>query len=67
MEVCYQSRGAMRHYGASILMVKQLTEDGNERLRATPDADYEFREGDVMLVMGPNEALRRLRTGTPLT
>jgi hypothetical protein len=49
----------------SVLMVKQLAEDGHERLRATPDADYEFCEGDVMLVMGPNEALRRLRTGTP--
>jgi CIC family chloride channel protein len=54
-------------YGASVLMVKQLSDDGHERLQATPDANYEFRDGDVMLVMGPNEALRRLRTGTPST
>jgi len=52
-------------YGVSILMVKQLSADGTESLQATPNADYAFREGDVMLAMGPNEALRRLRTGTP--
>jgi CIC family chloride channel protein len=52
-------------YGASILMVKQLSADGKESLHSIPNADYSFRESDVMLVMGPNEALRRLRTGTP--
>jgi K+/H+ antiporter YhaU regulatory subunit KhtT len=25
-----------------------------------PDADYRFREGDVMLVMGPEKRLKRL-------
>jgi CIC family chloride channel protein len=52
-------------FGVSVLMIKQLSPDGLERLHATPQADYAFREGDVMLVMGPNEALWHLRTGTP--
>jgi K+/H+ antiporter YhaU regulatory subunit KhtT len=52
-----------QQFGVSILMIKQLSADGVERLEATPDADYAFCEGDVILAMGPNEALRRLRRG----
>jgi Trk K+ transport system NAD-binding subunit len=52
-------------YGVSVLMVKQQSLEGRENLHSTPDADYAFEEDDVMLVMGPNEALRRLRTGRP--
>jgi CIC family chloride channel protein len=52
-------------FGVSVLMIKQLSADGAERLETTPDASYIFKEGDVMLVMGPNEKLRHLRTGTP--
>ena len=47
-------------------MIKQLSGDGAERLETAPDAGYIFKEDDVMLVMGPNEKLKRLRTGTPL-
>jgi CIC family chloride channel protein len=52
-------------FGVTILMIKQLSPDGQERLDAAPQADYAFSESDVMLVMGPNEALWHLRTGTP--
>jgi len=48
----------------SILMIKQLSADGVERLEATPTADYTFSEGDVILAMGPNDALKRLRLGS---
>ena len=44
-------------------MVKQSTADGQEELQTTPSADYTFRQDDVMLVMGPNEELRRLKKG----
>jgi CIC family chloride channel protein len=54
-------------FGVTILMIKQLSPDGQERLDAAPQADYAFSESDVMLVMGPNEALWHLRTGTPRT
>jgi CIC family chloride channel protein len=54
-------------FGVSILMVKQLSQDGVERLNAAPASDYAFREGDVLLAMGPDDALRRLRIGVPQT
>jgi len=53
-------------FGVSVLMIKQLSVDGAERLETAPDAGYVFKEDDVLLVMGPNEGLRHLRTGTPL-
>jgi CIC family chloride channel protein len=52
-------------FGVSILMVKQVGTDGGERLETTPDASYVFKEDDVMLVMGPNEKIRHLRSGIP--
>lgn len=52
-------------FGVSILMVKQLSQDGVEQLNAAPTSDYAFREGDVLLAMGPDDALRRLRIGVP--
>ena len=53
-----------QQFGVSILMIKQLSADGVERLEATPTADYTFSEGDVILAMGPNDALKRLRLGS---
>jgi K+/H+ antiporter YhaU regulatory subunit KhtT len=53
-----------QEFGVSILMIKQFSPDGIERLEATPDASYTFSEGDVILAMGPNDALRRLRRGS---
>ncbi len=52
-----------KNFGVSVLMVKQSTADGQEELQTTPSADYTFRQDDVMLVMGPNEELRRLKKG----
>ncbi len=52
-------------FGVSVLMIKRPSTGGGERLEATPDAEYVFKEDDVMLVMGPNDKLRRLRTGAP--
>ena len=54
-----------RSFGVSVLMIKQSTGDGEDRLETTPEAGYVFNRDDVMLVMGPNEKLRHLRTGTP--
>ncbi len=50
-----------KNFGVSVLMVKQSTAGGQEKLQTTPSADYTFRQDDVMLVMGPNEELRRLK------
>ncbi len=52
-----------KNFGVSVLMIKQSTAGGQEKLQTTPTADYTFRRGDVMLVMGPNEELRRLKRG----
>ena len=52
-----------KNFGVSVLMVKQSTAGGQEKLETTPSADYTFRQDDVMLVMGPNEELRRLKRG----
>ena len=44
-------------------MVKHTGATGETRLTSSPAADYAFLGGDVMLVMGPEEALRDLRIG----
>lgn len=54
-----------KNFGVSVLMIKQVAADGSEQLKPTPDADYAFGHGDIVLVMGTNDGLRRLRTGTP--
>ncbi len=51
-------------YQASVLMVKQLI-GGEERLDTVPGPDYTFRDGDIMLVLGPNAELPYLRRGVP--
>jgi CIC family chloride channel protein len=50
-------------YRVTILLVKHPDGRGEEVVNAVPSADYAFRPGDVMLVMGPNEQLRRLERG----
>jgi len=54
-----------QRFGVSILMIKQLSADGAERLETAPQADYFFKREDVMLVMGPDDKLRHLRAGIP--
>ncbi len=46
-------------------MVKRRMAGGREKLEATPEPDYVFREGDVMLVLGPGRNIRALERGTP--
>jgi K+/H+ antiporter YhaU regulatory subunit KhtT len=50
-------------YDVIILMIKKRGAGGEELVNAVPSAEYVFQEGDVMLVMGPNAALRRLERG----
>jgi CIC family chloride channel protein len=54
-------------FGVSVLMIKQTTAPGEERINTAPTPDYVFRPGDVMLVLGPDEELRHLRRGVPRT
>jgi uncharacterized protein with PhoU and TrkA domain len=61
-----QGLNVRQRFGVSVLMIKQLSADGAERLETAPEAGYVFKVDDVMLVMGPSERLRHLRTGTPL-
>jgi len=51
-----------RRYGVSVLMVKRTDAAGGEQLETSPNAEYTVREGDVLLVLGPQanvEALGR--------
>ena len=57
--------GVRQAFGVSILMIKQSRSDGAEQLDAAPGADYVFQPADGMLVMGPPEELRHLKTGAP--
>jgi len=54
-----------RNFGVSILMIKQTSAPGEERIKAAPTPDYVFQTGDVMLVLGPDEELRHLQRGVP--
>lgn len=49
-------------YDVSILLIKKKRE-GRDDAIGTPSADYVFEPGDVMLVMGPPDKLRRLERG----
>lgn len=50
-------------YNVTVLLVKQRDGAGNELIHAVPSADYVFRPGDVLLLLGPSEMLRRLERG----
>jgi CIC family chloride channel protein len=54
-----------RRFHASVLMIKQTTGAGEERLDTSPEPDYTFADGDVMLVLSPNEELPYLKRGVP--
>ena len=51
-----------QRFGVSVLMVKQTGEAGEDRL-TSPAADYVFRNGDEILILGPNELVRRIERG----
>jgi CIC family chloride channel protein len=50
-------------YDVTVLMVKQRGRLGEELISTVPTADYTFRLGDTLLVMGPNDRLRQLERG----
>ncbi|MCP4897443.1 MAG: CBS domain-containing protein, partial [bacterium] len=49
-------------YRVTILLIKRTIEGGERIIDELPDADYVFEEGDVLLVMGTEERLRRFET-----
>ncbi|MFH1748583.1 MAG: chloride channel protein [Planctomycetota bacterium] len=50
-------------YHSTILLIKQRASIGEDIVNASPSANYIFQPGDVLLVMGPDENLRRLERG----
>lgn len=60
------SEAALRsRYGVSVLAVKRLTREGVER-RFVPEASDRFAHGDVLVILGNDESVARLREGVPL-
>ncbi|MEP6471995.1 MAG: chloride channel protein [Acidobacteriota bacterium] len=55
--------GLRTRYGVSVLAVKRLTKEGLER-RFVPGADDRLQHGDVLIVLGTDDAVTRLRSGT---
>jgi len=49
-----------KRYDVTILMIKRKGAGGETVVDRLPNASYVFQEGDVMLVMGGEECLRRL-------
>ena len=56
--------GIRSRFGVSVLAVKRLTREGFER-RFVPGAADRFERGDVLIVLGTEEAIERLRAGGP--
>ena len=54
--------GIRTRYGVSVLAVKRRTRDGLER-RFVPGPEDRFNAGDVLIVLGTEEAIERLRSG----
>jgi CBS domain-containing protein len=52
-------------YGVSVLAVKRLTREGLEQ-RFVPEPSDRFAHGDVLVVLGSDEAVARLLEGAPL-
>ncbi|MEO8430726.1 MAG: chloride channel protein [Acidobacteriota bacterium] len=53
-----------QRFAVSVLAVKRLTREGIER-RFVPAADDRLEPGDVLIVLGTDDAIARLQTGTP--
>jgi CIC family chloride channel protein len=51
-------------YGISVLAVKRLTREGVER-RFVPGPGDRLEPGDVLIVLGTDEAIARLKAGSP--
>jgi CIC family chloride channel protein len=55
--------GLRNRYGVSVLAVKRLSRGGLER-RFVPGPDDRLQHGDVLIVLGSDDAVERLRAGT---
>jgi CIC family chloride channel protein len=55
-----ESLDIRRQFGVTVLLIKRRKEGDEQIADQLPDAEYVFREGDVMLVMGSEERLQRL-------
>ena len=54
--------GIRSRFGVSVLAVKRMTREGFER-RFVPAPDDRFQHGDVLIVLGTEDAIARLRAG----
>ena len=52
-------------YGVSVLAVKRLTKQGFQR-RFVPEPTDRFEHGDVLVVLGSDDAIARIRDASPL-
>jgi len=52
-------------YGVSVLAVKRLTRQGLEK-RFVPEPSDRFEHGDVLVVLGSEDAIARIRDASPL-
>jgi K+/H+ antiporter YhaU regulatory subunit KhtT len=52
-----------KRFDVSVLMVKHADVDGKTGLTPSPSAGYVFVRGDVLLVIGSNDAIRKLELG----
>lgn len=60
------AEAALRNrFGVSVFAVKRLNREGVER-RFVPEPSDRFAPGDVLVVLGNDEAIARLRDGAPL-
>jgi CIC family chloride channel protein len=57
--------GLRSRYGVSVLAVKRLTRQGLEK-RFVPEPSDRFEHGDVLVVLGSEEAIARIRDASPL-
>ncbi len=65
-----QSLGSLdirNRFEVTVLMVKQRDGTGKEVVRAGPGADYTFRSGDTLLIIGPDDKVQRLERAYPGT
>jgi trk system potassium uptake protein TrkA len=46
-------------FGVSLLLIKRMSGDEQQIIDELPSADYEFQEGDVMLVLGNEDCITR--------
>jgi len=48
-------------HGLNIVAIKNIDKDGNEKINPIPEADYEIKENDRLMIVGPNENIEKLK------